>query len=142
MSYLAENWYWMIAAAGSGSALLWLQMQDAMGSGGLSPQEAVMVINREKATVIDVCSPDEFANGHVKGARNIPLDQIKPDMKGLPGNKSTPVLLMCASGIRAGKAAQQLKAMGYERAQVINGGMKAWRQANLPFDKTDKAEKA
>ncbi len=135
MSYLAENWYWMIAAAGSGGALLWLQMQDMRSGGGVSPQEAVLLLNREKATVIDVCSAQEFSQGHVKGARNIPLDQLKADAKGLPSNKAAPVLLMCASGIRAGRAVSQLRALGYENAQVVNGGMKAWREANLPFDK-------
>lgn len=136
MSYLAENWYWIAGAAASGAALLWLQMRDGMAGGGVSPQEAVMLINREKATVVDVCTPDEFAKGHVKGSRNVPLDQLKADAKGLPSNKGLPVLLMCASGIRSGKAVQQLKALGYERAQSINGGMKAWREANLPFEKT------
>jgi rhodanese-related sulfurtransferase len=139
MSYLAENWYWIAAAAASGGALLWLQLREGMAGGGVSPQEAVMLINREKAAVIDVCGPDEFAAGHLKGARNIPLDQLKADAKGLPGNKGLPVLVMCASGIRAGKAATQLKAMGYERAQVVNGGMKAWREANLPFEKSGQA---
>lgn len=140
MSYLLENWYWIAAAAASGAGLLWLQLQDGMAGGGVSPQDAVMLINREKATVIDVSATDEFAAAHVKGARHLTLDQLtSPSVKGLPGNKTLPVLVMCATGMRSGKAVAQLKQMGYERAQLVNGGMKGWRAANLPFEKADKA---
>jgi len=135
MSYLADNWYWIVAAAASGGGLLWLQLREGAASGGVSPQEAVLLINREKAVVVDVCEPTEFAGGHIKGARNIPAAQIGADAKGLPSNKQTPVVVVCASGIRAGKAAQALKKLGYEKAQVLNGGMKAWREANLPVEK-------
>ncbi len=138
MSYLAENWYWIAAATASGAGLLWLQLREGMASGGVSPQDAVMMINREKAVVIDVSTPEEFAAAHVKGARNIPLDQLATATKGLPVNKTLPVLVVCATGLRSGKAVSQLKQMGHERTQLINGGMKAWRAANLPFDKNDK----
>jgi rhodanese-related sulfurtransferase len=134
MSYLADNWYWMVAAAASGSALLWLQLKEGAGA-GITPQEAVMLINREKALVVDVCEATEFAQGHINGARNIPLAQLA-EGKGLPGKKQQAILVTCASGARAAKAAAQLKAQGYENVQVLGGGMNAWRTANLPVNKT------
>jgi rhodanese-related sulfurtransferase len=137
MSYLANNWYWILAAAVSGGGLLWLQLRDGTASGGVSPQDAVLLINREKAIVIDVCEPGEFAAGHIKGARNIPVAQLGADgAKGLPTNKQVPLVVACASGMRASKAAQQLRQLGYEKAQILNGGMKAWREANMPVEKT------
>jgi rhodanese-related sulfurtransferase len=132
-SFLADNWYWMVAAAASGGLLLWQQIQQG-GSAGLSPALAVQLINREKAVVIDVCDATEYAAGHVAGAKNIPLAELAT-AKGLPGNKKLPVVVVCASGQRAAKAAAQLKQMGHENAQALAGGLRAWREANLPVEK-------
>jgi len=133
-SFLADNWYWAVAAAASGSVLLWQQLQEARVSGGLSPAMAVQLINRERAQVIDVCEPTEFAAGHVAGAKNVPLDGLA-NAKGLPNNKKLPLVVVCAAGQRSAKAVTQLKAMGYENAQSLAGGLKAWREANLPIEK-------
>ncbi len=135
MNYVVDNWYWILAAAVSGGGLLWLQLRNG-ASGDLSPQEAVMLINREKASVVDVGDAAEFAAGHVKGARHVPLAQLAEGAKGLPSNKQLPVVVVCATGLRAGKGVTQLKQLGYERAQALKGGMKGWREANLPVEKT------
>ncbi|MGE5452711.1 MAG: rhodanese-like domain-containing protein [Acidobacteriota bacterium] len=132
MSYVTDNWYWIVTAAASGGMLLWQQLKS--GGEGLSPTEAVMLINREKAQVIDVCETSEFQAGHLVGAKNIPLAELGSG-KGLPGNKTLPLVVVCASGVRSGKAVTQLKAMGYERAQSLKGGLAAWRAANLPIEK-------
>lgn len=133
-SFVADNWYWIVAAATSGGLLLWQQIKEGGASGGLSPAQAVQLINKDKAQVIDVCEPAEFAAGHVAGAKNIPLSQLG-SAKGLPSNKATPLVVVCAAGMRSAKAAAQLKQMGYEHAQSLQGGLKAWRDANLPVDK-------
>lgn len=91
-------------------------------------------MNKDKAQVIDVCEPAEFAAGHVSGAKNIPLSQIGA-AKGLPSNKATPLIVVCAAGVRSAKAAAQLKQMGYENVQSLAGGLKAWREAGLPVNK-------
>ena len=132
MSFVTDNWYWIVAAAASGGMLLWQQWQNS--GAGVSPTEAVQLINREKAHIIDVCSSDEFKAGHLVGAKNVPLDQLAGG-KGLPGNKTTPLVVVCASGVRSGKAVSQLKEMGYENAQSLRGGLTAWRAANLPVEK-------
>jgi rhodanese-related sulfurtransferase len=100
----------------------------------LAPAQAVQLINKEKAQVIDVCEAAEFATAHVAGAKNIPLGEVASG-KGLPGNKKLPLVVVCASGVRSAKAVTQLKALGYENAQSLGGGLKAWREANLPIDK-------
>ncbi|MDO9004197.1 MAG: rhodanese-like domain-containing protein [Aquabacterium sp.] len=135
MSYLLENWYWLVAALASGGLLMWPQIKGGANA-GLTPANAVHLINREKAQVIDVCDAAEFAAGHVVGAKNIPLDTLTDKVKGLPGNKTTPLVVVCATGARSAKAVAQLKTMGYEKAQVLAGGLKAWREANLPVEKT------
>jgi rhodanese-related sulfurtransferase len=134
-SYVADNWYWMVAAAASGAALLWLRIKEGGGpAGGLSPTEVVQLINKERAKVIDVCQPAEFAAAHVAGAKNIPLGELEGS-KNLPGNKKQPLIVVCAAGVRSAKAAAQLKTMGYENVHSLAGGLKAWREANLPIEK-------
>lgn len=133
-SYIADNWYWMVAAGASGALLLWQQIQAGVASGGLSPAAAVQLINREKAQVIDVCEAAEFAAAHVAGAKNVPLGEIGA-AKGLPNNKKIPLVVVCTTGARAAKAAAKLRELGHENVQVLGGGLKAWREANLPIDK-------
>jgi rhodanese-related sulfurtransferase len=65
----------------------------------------------------------------------VPLEQIASG-KGLPSNRGIPLVVVCASGVRSGKAVAELQKMGYEKAQSLSGGLKAWRDANLPVDKS------
>ena len=136
-SFLADNWIWIFAAASSGGILLWQQVQQA-GAGGVTPAAAVQLMNKEKAVVIDVCSAEEFAAGHVAGAKHIPLADLAT-AKGLPGNKKLPIVVVCASGQRSAKAAAELKKLGHENVQSLAGGLKAWREANLPIEKANQA---
>jgi rhodanese-related sulfurtransferase len=114
--------------------LLWPTLRSA-GGGALTPAAAVQLINREKAVVIDVCEADEFALGHVVGAKNVPLGELEERLPGLVKNKALPVVLVCASGARAGRAVRMAKQLGYDNAQALAGGMKAWREASLPVEK-------
>ena len=93
------------------------------------------LINREKAVVVDVCEPDEFAAGHVNGARNVPLGQLEEKLPSVVKNKQLPVVLVCAKGPRAARAEAVARKLGYEKAQALAGGMRAWREAGLPVEK-------
>ena len=122
-------------AATSGALLLWPMLQGGRGGGGIGTAEAVRLINREKGVLVDVGEPDEFAAGHAGGARNVPLGALE-GAKGLPTNKTLPLVLMCPSGARAAKAAEQLRKAGYEKAVSVAGGTAAWREASLPIEKS------
>ena len=74
--------------------------------------------------IIDVRSPDEFASGHIDGARNIPVDEIggRTDEVGKPDQ---PVVVYCRSGMRSAQAKSTLEAAGF--TQVYNlGGISRW----------------
>ena len=122
-------------ALASGGMLLWPLIAESASAGKLSPTAAVQLINREKAVVIDVGEPDEFAAGHVGGSKNIPFGQLEEKLPGLVKNKALPVILVCPLGARAGRAVAVVKKMGYEQAQSLGGGLKSWREANLPVEK-------
>ena len=133
MKFLIDNWMLILMAATSGGLLLFQALQ-ARAGGGVATSEAVRLINREKGVLIDVCEPAEFAAGHAVGARNIPLSTLE-GAKALPTNKALPVVLLCASGARASRAAAQLRKAGFEKAVAVSGGLPAWREAGLPVDK-------
>lgn len=134
MEFLLENWALVLLALTSGGMLLWPVLSGGV-QGGISPSQAVMLMNREKAVVVDVCEPAEFAAGHVGGAKNIPLSQLESQLAGTVKNKSTPIILVCASGLRSSRAVAIAKKLGFEKAHSLNGGMGAWRQAGLPVQK-------
>jgi rhodanese-related sulfurtransferase len=133
VKFIIDNWMLILMAATSGGLLLWQAIQKNAG-GGVGTAEAVRLINREKGVLIDVCEPSEFAASHAVGARNIPLGSIDGS-KDLPGNKTLPLVLLCASGARAGRAAALLRKAGYAQATAVTGGLAAWREAGLPVDK-------
>lgn len=120
-------------AVGSGLLLLWPTLTGK--TTGVAAAEAVRLMNREKAVVIDVSEAEEFAKAHVAGSKNIPFGQIAADAKGLPSNKALPLVVVCPTGARAGRAAQMLKKLGYDNSVVLQGGLAAWREANLPLEK-------
>lgn len=134
MKFIIDNWYLFLVALASGSMLLWPVLKNASGS-SLTPARAVQLINREKAVVIDVCEAEEFATGHVTGAKNVPVSQLEERLPTVIKNKALPVVLVCASGARANRAVAIAKKLGYDNAQALAGGMKAWREASLPVEK-------
>lgn len=135
MKFLIDNWFLIVAALVSGGLLLWPRLTAGVQGAALTPAEAVQKINREKGVVIDVSEPAEYAAGHVVGARSIPFGQIEGH-KALPSNKALPLVVVCPTGARAGRAAGMLRKLGYDNAQVLAGGLKAWRDANLPVEKS------
>jgi rhodanese-related sulfurtransferase len=134
VKFIVDNWMLILIAVSSGAMLAWPLIRGT-GGGSLTAQGAVQLINRERAVMIDVRDATEYAAGHATGARNVPLDQLEQKLPGTVKNKSVPVLLMCATGARAQRALATAKKLGYEQAQVVGGGLKSWKEANLPIDK-------
>ena len=132
MNFLLENWMLLAMALASGLALLLPVLKKG---GGLDPQAMVQLMNREKAVVIDVCEPDEFARGHVIGAKNLPLAQVDEKLPQWVKNKSTPVIMVCQVGARSSRAAAAARKLGYENAHSLSGGLRAWVAASMPTEK-------
>ena len=134
MDFVLANWMLIAVALVSGGMLL-MPMLTGGGGAGLTPAAAVQLINREKAVVIDVCEPAEYQAGHVGGARSIPLGELEAKLPGAGKNKATPLVLVCASGMRSGRAVAIARKLGYDNAQSLSGGLKSWREASLPIEK-------
>ncbi|MFZ2649502.1 MAG: rhodanese-like domain-containing protein [Burkholderiaceae bacterium] len=136
MQFFIDNWVLFLAAISSGAMLAWPMLsRGSVGGGKVSPTEAVQLINREKAMLIDVSESAEFASAHVAGAKNVPLGSLESS-NDLPKNKTLPLVLVCPTGARAARAVGMLKKRGFEKTSVLAGGLRAWRDANLPIEKS------
>jgi len=130
VQFLLDNIFLIAIAFISGGMLLWPFVRSRAAGPALSTLEATQLINSRNAVVIDVRTPEEFATGSLPGARNIPVDKFDQKMRDI--KKDKPLIVVCASSSRAGKAATQLRASGYGEVYVLAGGLAAWREAGLP----------
>lgn len=135
MKFLVDNWYLIVMALVSGGLLIWPRLRAGGQSGAVSAAEAVQLINRERAVLIDVCEPAEYAAGHAGGSKNVPLSSLESSSD-LPKNKALPLVVVCATGARASRAVGTLHKLGFANARALAGGLKAWREANLPVEKS------
>jgi rhodanese-related sulfurtransferase len=85
------------------------------------------------AVLVDVREPEEWREGHVAGARHIPLTQLPDELASLP--RQAPIYLICRSGARSHRAAAYLLTAGFERPRNVKGGMIAWERAGLPVER-------
>ena len=135
MKFFLDTWYLFFAAAVSGGLLIWPLLNKGGGGGTVSTTDAVQLINREKAVLIDIREPHEYAAGHAAGAKSVPLSQLETATT-LPKNKTVPLVVLCATGSRAGRAVTTLNKLGFANAKALAGGLVAWRAANLPVEKS------
>jgi rhodanese-related sulfurtransferase len=111
----------------------------------ISPAQAAEADNHaELALIVDVREPGEYKESHVPRAINIPrgllelrVDPASPATDAaLSGDQSARILVYCTKGpgARSLLAAQTLRSMGYERVEVLGGGLNAWAEAGLPVE--------
>ncbi|MBN6150646.1 rhodanese-like domain-containing protein [Xanthomonas sp. AmX2] len=105
------------------------------GFKSLRPAELTRLINSENALVIDLSASADFEKGHIAGSRNVAPSQFGPESKQVANAKSSPVVLVCRTGTASSGAAKQLKKAGFEQVYVLDGGIAAWQQAELPLVK-------
>jgi rhodanese-related sulfurtransferase len=92
---------------------------------------------RRDIQFVDVREPDEWRAGHIKGATHIPVRQVRRRLDELATDRM--IVTVCRSGRRSGKVARSLRRAGYE-AENLDGGMRAWQDAGLPFVAEDGAD--
>jgi rhodanese-related sulfurtransferase len=133
LEYLSHH-YWLGSVAGASLlAVLFHELREyARAEGSISAQEAVRLIN-QGATVIDVREAAAFAEGHIRGARNIPAGEVIDSTDSLKRLRERPVLVVCERGISAGAAMRHLQANGFTKVANLRGGLGAWRTDQLPL---------
>ncbi|GAB5098281.1 rhodanese-like domain-containing protein [Caballeronia sp. LP006] len=118
----------------SGALLLWPVLM-RRGRGGISAAEAVTLINRRNAVVVDLRPASEFAQGHLPSARNIEQTELQAKIGQIAKNKGNPVVLVCQTGQQSQRASRAVSEAGYAEVHVLQGGVDAWQKAGMPVVK-------
>jgi len=88
--------------------------------------------SKQPVLILDVRQPEEYSyDGHIKGARLMPLGSLRNRLGELPTD--TPIVVVCRSGARSRTACELLHTRGFENVSNMGGGMIAWKRARLPF---------
>jgi rhodanese-related sulfurtransferase len=118
----------------SGALLIGPNLQALIqGQAGVSPAIATQLINRNKANILDLRTAEAFASGHIARARHISADKLLSDLPGIRLDKKVPIILVCESGAKSSAFVGKIKALGFEDVVCLDGGIKAWNQAQLPL---------
>ncbi len=121
---------WVVAAI----LLLSVQMRlMAHGPKSITTQVLTNLVNQENAVIVDIRGQADFNKGHIQGAVNIPLSQIKENCKDLEKYKERPIIVVCANGIQVNAACDSLRKAGIDSLHKLAGGMGAWTGDNLPL---------
>lgn len=136
MEFVKENILLIGLALGSGILLIMPGFRK--GAGGvpnLSTAEAITLINRQHALVLDVREDTEFASGHIIDAKHIPLAKLPERLSELNKYKDKPILVNCQRGMRSAKACEILRKAEFKQIHNLQGGLEAWMTAKLPVVK-------
>jgi len=121
----------------SGSMLLWpLVSRLFRRTNEVGTFEAVQLINRRDAIVLDVRETGDFAAGHIANARHVPEAQLNDRIGDLEKFKARPIIVTCRTGTRAPSVAGALRKRGFAEAVALRGGIAAWQQASMPLQKS------
>jgi len=98
------------------------------------PIELEQVLHGQPPVVVDLRSPDDFngPGGHIRGARNLPVNLLLKGLAEITQDKRQLVVLVDYDDRVSHRAAEELQANGYVWVRVLRGGMRAWRNGNLP----------
>ena len=136
MKFVQDNIWLFVMAITSGALFIWPSIAKRIsGAKQVSAFEAVQLINRKDAIIVDVREPAEFKGGRVANSRNIPLKELDARLGDLERFKNKPILLLCQSGNRSASASSTLKKAGFAEVVALAGGLSAWQQAGMPIDK-------
>jgi rhodanese-related sulfurtransferase len=136
--FVQHNAIYIGLALGSGLALLWpvLSRSSAPGVPNISASEAVLMMNRDKPLILDVRDAEEFAAGHIQGAKHIPVAELVARVKEIEKYKEKSVLVHCQRGVRGRTACVILQAQQFTKLRHLDGGLDTWIKANLPLVKS------
>lgn len=136
MQFAEDNIFLIVTAVVSALMLVWSFLGNRIrGIKEVSCAEALQLINRKNAVVLDVREESEFKTGHIVNAKNIPLDGLKERVGELERYRNQPMVVMCRSGSRSSMACSRLGKLGFPDVYHLSGGMMAWRKSSMPVKK-------
>ncbi|HEY8035593.1 MAG TPA: rhodanese-like domain-containing protein [Methylobacter sp.] len=97
----------------------------------ISPKEAATMRVKNQAVIVDVRENDDWNEHNIHGAIHIPLSQLNERLPELEPYKNRPIITQCVAGMRSAQAQLRLKAAGFSKVYLMNGGIKAWHEQGL-----------
>jgi rhodanese-related sulfurtransferase len=132
----SANHFWLVSAFWVVlSALMWTLLGGALRN-SLSPAQSVLLLNKESGVPVDVRSEANYRAGHIINAVHLDLAHFDETAKKLDKFKTKPLLVYCETGTTASKAVKKLRQAGFGNVVQLQGGIAAWRQENLPLEKS------
>lgn len=113
--------------------ILLIRSNAVKGGKKITPQDLVSLTNQDAAKLIDLRSPNEFADGHITGSINIPYADIEDRLHEIKLQEGKSLVLICDSGSQSANAGEVLNKSGYENTVILSGGIGAWKLDNLPL---------
>jgi rhodanese-related sulfurtransferase len=106
-----------------------------MGRNSISPQQLVQLMN-QGALVLDARSQEEFATGHIGGAKQLTPDLLSKAADAFKRHRGKPVVVYGANDRSGQSIVRQLTAQGFTQPMCLRGGLPTWRAENLPLSKS------
>ena len=101
----------------------------------VEPAEAKQLIADKKVVILDVRTPQEFADGHIAGAINLDFRDKDFAAKVAKLDKDKTYLVHCAAGVRSAKACDIMMPLSFKSLYDMKGGLSAWQKAGYPLEK-------
>ena len=132
LEYTAHHQSLVLFAVAAALAVLVYELRErARGVGAIGAQDVVRLMN-QGALVLDVRSAEDYAAGHIRGARSLPAAQLAEGSDALKRYKDKPVIVYCEQGVSAAAAMRTLAQAGFGKVVNLRGGLRAWRAEHLP----------
>lgn len=126
--------HWEMVAVFLAIAATLIFVETRGGARSLSTSAATNLINDKDAVVVDIRPANEFRTGHITGSINVPSAKLKDQMNTLEKHKSSPLILVCKTGMTASSTAKELIKAGFD-VYKLQGGIAEWQNASLPLVK-------
>ena len=102
----------------------------------VTTQEAITLINKQNAIVVDIRTQDEYKKGHIVNSKNITQSQITDGkFSEIENHKDTPIIVVCETGHRSSGAGAKLSKAGFTQVHNLQTGMSGWQSENFPTTK-------
>lgn len=136
MQFLLDNLFTVSIALISGYMLFWSYFGNRiLGIKEVDTAQAMNLINREDAFLLDVREQSEYDGGHIINSRLIPAGKLKDRVGELEKYRDKPIIVVCRSGNRATPITSWLGKQGFAKTYLLTGGVLAWQKAKLPLQK-------
>jgi len=130
LEFLIQQW---VLAAALLAVIVMLVVHESRKSGtGLSPQQAINLVNAEQGVFVDLRDAADFRAGHIVDAMHIPSSKLLNNTGLLEKYRDRPIVLVCKMGQSASAVAKKLNADGFEKVYKMTGGMMEWGNLQLP----------